>query len=143
MVSSGAISVSMSMTGMPASIILLTGAVSVPMPNAWMATKSHFCVGHVVDRRALLDRVELAVEPGDVDVEQLAPIFGRLLALRAPGGLQSGVGERGLERLIRPASRFGQRLRDHRIDPHSAEQSRGARARSRGLEQLAAIFRNV
>ena len=41
--SSGAISVSMSMTGMPASIILLTGAVSVPMPNAWMATKSHFC----------------------------------------------------------------------------------------------------
>ena len=42
-VSSGAISVSMSMTGIPASIILLTGAVSVPMPNAWMATKSHFC----------------------------------------------------------------------------------------------------
>ena len=41
--SSGAISVSMSMTGIPASIILLTGAVSVPMPNAWMATKSHFC----------------------------------------------------------------------------------------------------
>src|SRR6185437_6407892 len=29
--------------GMPASIILLTGAVRVPMPNAWMATKSHFC----------------------------------------------------------------------------------------------------
>ncbi len=41
--SSGAISVSMSMTGMPASIILLTGWVSVPMPKAWMATKSHFC----------------------------------------------------------------------------------------------------
>jgi hypothetical protein len=30
----GAISVSMSMTGMPLSIILFTGAVSVPMPNA-------------------------------------------------------------------------------------------------------------
>ena len=43
MLSSGAISVSMSMTGVPASIILFTGAVSVPMPNAWMATKSHFC----------------------------------------------------------------------------------------------------
>src|SRR5271168_2967265 len=43
MVPDGAISVSMSMTGMPASIILLTGAVRVPMPNAWMATKSHFC----------------------------------------------------------------------------------------------------
>src|SRR3984885_14810062 len=42
-VSSGAISVSRSMTGIPASIILLTGAVSVPMPNACIATKSHFC----------------------------------------------------------------------------------------------------
>src|SRR5579875_2617090 len=31
------------MTGMPASIIFFTGVVSVPMPNAWMATKSHFC----------------------------------------------------------------------------------------------------
>ena len=41
--SSGAISVSMSITGMPASIIFCTGWVSVPMPNAWMATKSHFC----------------------------------------------------------------------------------------------------
>ena len=28
---------------MPASIIFLTGSVSVPMPNAWIATKSHFC----------------------------------------------------------------------------------------------------
>ena len=33
----------MSMTGMPASIIFCTGWVSVPMPKAWMATKSHFC----------------------------------------------------------------------------------------------------
>src|SRR5579883_530131 len=41
--SSGAISVSMSITGMPASIIFCTGWVSVPMPNAWIATKSHFC----------------------------------------------------------------------------------------------------
>ena len=41
--SSGAISVSMSITGMPASIIFCTGWVRVPMPNAWMATKSHFC----------------------------------------------------------------------------------------------------
>src|SRR5262245_28207785 len=39
--SSGAISVSMSITGVPASIILFTGAVRVPMPKAWMATKSH------------------------------------------------------------------------------------------------------
>jgi hypothetical protein len=41
--SRGAISVSMSITGMPASIIFCTGAVKVPMPKAWMATKSHFC----------------------------------------------------------------------------------------------------
>ncbi len=39
----GAISVSMSITGVPASIIFCTGWVSVPMPKAWMATKSHFC----------------------------------------------------------------------------------------------------
>ena len=55
--------------------------------------------GHVVDRRALLDGVELAVEPGHFDVEQLAPIFRRLLALGAPGRLQAGVGEGRLERL--------------------------------------------
>ena len=40
--SSGAISVSMSMTGTPAWIIFSTGAVSVPMLKGWMATKSHF-----------------------------------------------------------------------------------------------------
>ena len=28
--------------GMPASIIFCTGAVSVPIPKAWIATKSHF-----------------------------------------------------------------------------------------------------
>ena len=98
--------------------------------------------GHVVDRRALLDRVELAVEPGDVDVEQLAPIFGRLLALRAPGRLQSGVGESGLERLFRPAGRLGQRLGHERTDPEPPKQSRRASARGRCLEQLAAISRN-
>jgi hypothetical protein len=41
--SRGAISVSISITGVPASIIFCTGWVSVPIPNAWMATKSHFC----------------------------------------------------------------------------------------------------
>ena len=49
--------------------------------------------GHIVDRGALLDGVELAVEPGHLDVEQLAPILGRLLALGAPGRLQPGIGE--------------------------------------------------
>ena len=60
-----------------------------------------FLRGHVVDRGALLDRVELAVEPGDLDVEQLAPPFRRLLALGAPGRLQAGIGERRLQRLLR------------------------------------------
>ena len=32
----------MSITGIPASIILTTGAVIVSMSTAWMATKSHF-----------------------------------------------------------------------------------------------------
>ena len=39
----GAISVSMAITGVPASIIFLIGSVSVPMPKVWIATKSHFC----------------------------------------------------------------------------------------------------
>src|SRR5215831_8029612 len=33
----------MSITGVPPSIIFCTGWVSVPMPKAWIATKSHFC----------------------------------------------------------------------------------------------------
>ena len=41
---SGAIMVSMAMTGVPPSITFLTGSLSVPMPKVWMATKSHFCV---------------------------------------------------------------------------------------------------
>ena len=47
-----------------------------------------------------LVRRQLAVEPGDLDVEQLAPELGRLLALGAPGRLQAGIGERGLQRLL-------------------------------------------
>src|SRR6202035_3463008 len=63
--------------------------------------KIPFLRSHIVDRRALLDGVELAVEPGDFDVEQLAPPFGRLLALRAPGGLQACIGERRLQWFLR------------------------------------------
>ena len=59
-----------------------------------------FLRSHIVDRRALLDGVELAVEPGDLDIEQLAPPFGRLLALGAPRRLQPGVGEGRLQRLL-------------------------------------------
>ena len=48
-----------------------------------------------VDLVALLLRIELAVEPFDLDVEQIAPQLRRGLAERAPGALQSGVRERG------------------------------------------------
>ena len=64
-----------------------------------------FLRGHVVDRGALLDGVELAVEPGHLDIEELAPVFGRRLALGAPGGLQAGIGEGSLERLLRAPGR--------------------------------------
>ena len=64
-----------------------------------------FLRGHVVDRGALLDGVELAVEPGHLDVEELAPVFRRRLALGAPGRLQAGIGERRLQRLLRAAGR--------------------------------------
>ena len=99
--SSGAISVSMSMTGMPASIIFWTGCGQRADAEGLDGDEIPLLRGHVVDRGALLDGVELAVEPGHLDVEQLAPVFGRLLALRAPGRLQAGVGERRLERLLR------------------------------------------
>ena len=54
-VPSGAISVSMPITGMPASIIFLTGSVSVPMPKLWIATKSHCCEAMLsIDARCLV-----------------------------------------------------------------------------------------
>ena len=71
---------------------------------------------HVVDRRALLLGGEFAVEPGDLDVVELTPILGGLLALRAPRRLQPGVTERRLQRFPRPAGGFthvlGQRWTD-------------------------------
>ena len=84
-----------------------------------------FLRGHVVDRGALLDGVELAVEPGDLDVEQLAPPFRRLLALGAPGRLQARIGERCLQRLLRTCH-----CRQRRVDAQPAEQG-GRRAGGR------------
>jgi hypothetical protein len=74
-----------------------------------MAAKSHFCE----DRGALLLRGQFAVEPGHVHIEQLAPVFRRLLALCAPRRLQTGIGESRLQRLFRP----GRHLRQRRVDP--------------------------
>src|SRR5262245_12246415 len=40
------------------------------------------------------------VEPSHVDIEELAPIFGRLLALGTPTQLKTDIGERGFQRLL-------------------------------------------
>src|SRR6202035_5644797 len=61
---------------------------------------------HIVDRGALRDVIKLAIEPSDIDVEKLAPVLRRLLALRAPGRLQARVGERGPEGSRRLARLF-------------------------------------
>ena len=98
--------------------------------------------GHVVDGGALLDGVELAVEPGHVDVEQLAPIRGRLLALGAPGGLKAGVREGRLERLARRADGHGGFGRDRRVDAPAAEHGgHGGGRAGRYLEELAPRLR--
>ncbi|MHC2371955.1 hypothetical protein ACVIQT_006603 [Bradyrhizobium diazoefficiens] len=98
-----------------------------------------FLRGHVVDRGALLHRIELAVEPGDFDVEQLAPEFRGLLALRTPGSLEAGVGERRLQRLLR-SSDFS---RQCGVYAHAAEDgSCGAGGRCR-LKKIAPRRREI
>src|SRR5262249_5923820 len=67
---------------------------------------------HVIDRSALLDSVKLTVEPGHLDVEELAPVLGGGLALRAPGGLKAGIGEGSLQGLLRTT---GRDARGHRL----------------------------
>ena len=89
--------------------------------------------GHVVDGGALLGGRQLAVEPGHLDIEQLAPELGRLLALRAPGRLQAGIGERGLQRLLGPAHLGRHGGAHHRVHAESAEQRRGRGAGARRL----------
>ena len=115
--SSGAISVSMSITGMPASIILFTGCGQRADAEGLDGDEIPFLGGHVVDGGALLGCGQFAVEPGDVDVEQLAPVFGGLLALGAPGGLQAGVGEGGLQRLVRSRGLLGHIGGEGRVEP--------------------------
>ena len=68
----GAIVCPLSIRGVAASIIVARAST----PKAWMATESHLR-GHVVDRGALLDGIELAVEPGHLDIEELAPAIRR------------------------------------------------------------------
>ena len=86
-----------------------------------------FLRGHVVDGGALLGSAEFAVEPGDLDVEELAPEFRGLLALGAPGRLQSGVREGRLQRLLGPSHLGGGGGADQRIEAEAAEDGRRAR----------------
>ena len=75
-----------------------------------------FLTGHGIDRGALFGGGKLAVEPRHVNIIQLAPIFGRLLALSTPAHLQTDIREGGLQRLLRSAGHFahlgGERRRD-------------------------------
>ncbi len=70
--------------------------------------------------------LELAVEPGDLDIEQLAPELGRLLALGAPGRLQAGVGERRLQRLLGPAGGLRHFRGDGRAGAQTAKHCGGS-----------------
>jgi hypothetical protein len=58
-----------------------------------------FLVRHIFDRSALLGIGKFAIEPGHVDVKQLAPVFGRPLALRT-AHLQTDIGEGGFQRFL-------------------------------------------
>ena len=106
-----------------------------------------FLARHIVDRGALLGGGKLAVEPGHLDVEELAPVFGRLLALRAPGRLQAGIGEGRLQRLLRSAGHLvGERRRDaegaQQRDPGEASQWR-ATSRADWGESLSSLHDSV
>src|SRR5262249_13822346 len=82
--------------------------------------------GHVVDGGALLCGAELAVEPCDLNVEQLAPELRGLLALGAPCCLQSGVRESCLQRLLGAAHFGGHGAAHERIEPEAAKHRRRA-----------------
>ena len=98
---------------------------------------------HVVDGGALLDGVKLSVEPGHVDVEKLAPIFGGLLALRAPARLQTGVREGCLERLFGSARLFREGHAELRIHSHAGEHHRGPCPGGRATQEITAGGRNL
>ena len=129
----------MSMTGMPASIIFCTGAVRVPIPKAWMATKSHFCDAMLSIGGPLLDGVELAVEPDHFDIEELAPELGRALALSAPGRLQACIGEGCAQGLLGPADLGGERTEV----AESRQERTGAARRQRGRADEVAARSNL
>src|SRR6185437_17128170 len=76
--------------------------------------------------------------PRHLDVVELAPILGGLLALGAPGGLQAGVGEGGLERLLGAAGGLAHLLRQRRVDAEPGQRG-GGHAGRRALKEAAAV----
>ena len=78
-----------------------------------------FLVCYVFDCGKLLGVRKRAIKPGHLDVEELAPVFGRLLALGAPTYLQTNIGERGLQRFLGPAGCFCHFGGARRRDPES------------------------
>ncbi len=96
---------------------------------------------HVVDRRTLLGRAELAIEPSDLDVEELAPIFGGALSLGAPSCLQTGVRKGRLERLAGPIGLLCHIGSERRLDAHAAKQRGSAGRSANGAEEIAPVRR--
>jgi hypothetical protein len=80
---------------------------------------------HVFDCGTLLGIGQLAIEPGHVDIEQLALVLCRLLALRAPAYLQTDIGERGFQRFLRTTGNFAYFIGECWGDVENAQQ-RGA-----------------
>src|SRR6185437_16522320 len=76
--------------------------------------------------------------PRHLDVVELAPILGGLLALGAPGGLQAGVGEGGLERLLGATGGLAHLLRQRRVDAEPGQRG-GGHAGRRALKEAAAV----
>ena len=57
--------------------------------------------GHVINGFALGVNAQATVKPGHLNAHPLAPIFGGLFALGAPGSTEAGVRERSLEWLAK------------------------------------------
>src|ERR1700727_1371230 len=108
------------MTIVPSPLMASTSAwvTEAPMNSLSGARKVRTLI---VSSGALRDVIKLAIEPSDIDVEKLAPVLRRLLALRAPGRLQARVGERGPEGSRRLARLFRYGAGDHGIDAEACE----------------------
>jgi hypothetical protein len=88
----------------------------------------------LLDESQLFRGRQLGVEPGDVDVEQPAPVLGGLFPLRAPGDLQADVRERGAQPPARVARAGATLSGGEEVD---AAEGRDAGRRCGELEKIA------